>query len=152
MRTLAIDLGTRRIGLAMSDEGGQWATPIDVLFVSDPQQAIEPILKLIKTEDVKRIVVGLPLNMDGSSGPAARKTVVWTTGLAGSAASSSIPLQIIYIDERLSSFAAGQQLTERKKAGEKLTHKKKKQQLDAVAAAGFLQAFLDGKLQPIEVG
>jgi putative Holliday junction resolvase len=150
MRTLAIDLGTRRIGLAMSDEGGRWATPIDVLFVTDPAQAIEPILKLIKTEDVKRVVIGLPLNMDGTRGPAAQHVMHWTTGLAASVASASITIQIIYVDERLSSFAAEQQLTERKKAGEKLTHKKKKQQLDAVAAAGFLQAFLDGKLAPIE--
>jgi putative Holliday junction resolvase len=151
MRTLAIDLGQKRIGLAMSDEGGRWATPIDVLFVTDPQQAIEPILKLIKTEEVKRVVVGLPLNMDGTSGPAAKQTIAWTTGLAASAASASLTLQIIYIDERLSSFTAEQQLNDRKKAGEKLTHKRKKQQLDAVAAAGFLQAFLDGKLSAIEV-
>jgi putative Holliday junction resolvase len=149
MRTLAIDLGARRIGLALSDEGGRWATPHEVLFVTDPLQAIEPILRLIKAEDVKRIVVGLPINMDGSHGPAAQQTRNWTTGLAASAASVSLHPQIIFIDERLSSFAAEQQLTDRKKAGEKLTHKKKKQQLDAVAAAGFLQAFLDGTLAPL---
>ncbi len=149
MRTLAIDLGARRIGLAMSDEGGNWATPLDVLFVTDSNQAIEPILKLIKSEDVKRLVVGLPLNMDDTPGPAARGVIAWTTGLAASAASASLAIQIVYVDERLSSFAAEQQLTERKKAGEKLTHKKKKQQQDAVAAAGFLQAYLDGKLAPV---
>jgi len=152
MRTLAIDLGTKRIGLAMSDEGGKWATPLEVLFVTDPNQAMDPILKIIKSEDVKRLVVGLPLNMDGTKGPAAESTIRWTTGLAASAASASIRFEILYIDERLSSFTAGEQLTERKKAGEKLTHKKKKRQLDAIAAAGFLQAYLDGKLQPIDVG
>jgi putative Holliday junction resolvase len=151
MRTLAIDLGSRRIGLAISDEGGRWATPHEVLFVTDPNQAIEPILKLIKTEEVKQVVIGLPLNMDGTQGLAIQKTREWSTRLGASAASASIPIQILYIDERLSSFAAEQQLNERKKAGEKLTHKRKKQQLDAVAAAGFLQAFLDGKLQPIEL-
>jgi putative Holliday junction resolvase len=151
MRTLSIDLGTKRIGLALSDEGGRWATPHEVLFFTDPNQAIDPILKLIKTEDVKRIVIGLPINMDGTHGPATTKTIEWATGLAASAASASITIQIFFIDERLSSFAAEQQLTERKKAGEKLTHKRKKQQLDAIAAAGFLQAFLDGKIQPIEI-
>jgi len=149
MRTLAIDLGQRRIGLAMSDEGGRWATPHDVLFVTDPQQAIDPILKLIKTEEVKRLVIGLPINMDDRLGPAAHEVLRWSAGLAASAASASLTIQIIHVDERLSSFAAEQQLTERKRAGEKLTHKKKKQQQDAVAAAGFLQAYLDGKLQPI---
>jgi putative Holliday junction resolvase len=151
MRTLAIDLGTRRIGLAMSDQGGQWATPLDVLFVTDPLQAIEPIRKLIKTEEVRRLVVGLPLNMDGTQGPAAAETINWTTQLTASTVSSPPAVELIYIDERLSSHAAEQTLNERKKAGEKLTHKRKKQQLDAVAAAGFLQAFLDGKLQPIAI-
>jgi putative Holliday junction resolvase len=151
MRTLSIDLGSRRIGLAMSDEGGRWATPLDVLFVTDPLQAIDPILKLIKTEDVKRVVVGLPLNMDDTPGRAAQGVINWTTGLAASAAGISLHFEVIYVDERLSSFAAEQQLTERKKAGEKLTHKKKKQQLDAVAAAGFLQAYLDGKLEAIDL-
>ncbi len=151
MRTLAIDLGTRRIGLAMSDEGGGWATPLDVLFVTDPSQAIEPILQRIKTEDVKRLVVGLPINMDGSTGGAARDVMKWTAGLAESAARASVQVQIVYVDERLSSFAADQRLNDRKKAGEKLTRKRKKLQQDAVAAAEFLQAYLDGKLVALEL-
>jgi putative Holliday junction resolvase len=149
MRTLAIDLGTRRIGLAMSDEGGHWATPLEVLFVTDPIQAIEPIVKILRTEAVSRIVIGMPLNMDDTVGPAARAVMNWTKPLSAAAAALGHPVQILFVDERLSSFAAGQLLTDRKKAGEKLTHKKKKQQLDAIAAAGFLQAFLDGKLDPI---
>ena len=151
MRTLAIDLGTRRIGLAMSDEGGQWATPLQVLFVTDPVQAIEPILKILRTEAVQRIVLGLPLNMDDTTGPAARAVMNWSKGLAAAAASLPQKIEIIFVDERLSSFAAEQQLNERRRAGENLTHKRKKQQLDAVAAAGFLQAFLDGKLVAISV-
>ena len=151
MRTLAIDLGARRVGLALSDAGGRWATPHDVLNVSDPAQAVAPILKLVHEEDVQQLVVGLPLNMDGTTGPAARKTIEWATGLAASAARSLGPLKIIFVDERLSSFEAEQQLTDRKRAGEKLTRKRKKEQLDAIAAAGFLQAFLDGKLAPIDL-
>ncbi len=151
MRTLAIDLGTRRVGLAISDEGGAWATPLEVLFVTDPVQAIEPILKVVRTEAVRRIVIGLPINMDDSTGPAARSVRAWAATLAQSAADLLPPVDIIFVDERLSSFAAEQQLTDRKKAGEKMTQKRKKQQLDAVAAAGFLQAFLDGKLPAIEV-
>ncbi len=138
----------------MSDEGGKWATPLDVLFVTDPAQAIAPILKIILDEDVRRIVMGLPLNMDGTTGPAARKTIVWTAGLSASAGSIRSDLEFIYVDERLSSFDAEQRLTDRKKAGEKLTQKKKKERQDAIAAAGFLQAFLDGKLPaiPLQTG
>ena len=59
--------------------------------------------------------------------------------------------RVVFVDERLSSFDAEQQLIDRKRGGEKITRKRKKQQLDALAAAGFLQAFLDGKLPAIDV-
>jgi putative Holliday junction resolvase len=147
MRTLAVDLGTRRIGLAISDFGGKWATPHEVLSVTDPAQAVAPILKLIEAEDVRRVVVGLPLNMDGTSGPAARSAVEWAKKLLV----DTPGVELVFVDERLSSFAAEQQLNDRKRAGDKLTRKRRKQQLDAIAAAGFLQAYLDGKLAGIEV-
>ncbi len=145
MRTLAIDLGARRIGLALSDEGGRFATPLEVLFVSNPQLAIEPIVQVVRREAVQRIVVGLPLNMDDTVGPAARQTLAWA-GLLGQRC--SVPM--VFVDERLSSFDAEQQLIGRKRAGEKLTRQRKKQQLDAIAAASFLQAWLDGRLPAID--
>jgi len=146
MRTLAIDLGERRIGLSLSDDGGKLATPHEVLEVSSPNDAIHDIIKLMAAEQVKRVIVGLPLNMDDSLGPAAQKTIAWSRDLAVRAG-----IEIIFVDERLTSFEAEQQLNNRKRAGEKLTRAKKKRQLDALAAANFLQAFLDGKLQPIEL-
>ncbi|HEY0009284.1 MAG TPA: Holliday junction resolvase RuvX [Tepidisphaeraceae bacterium] len=145
MRTLAIDHGTRRIGLALSDEGGRWATPLEVLMVTDPAQALEPIAKLIVKEGVQRVVIGLPLNMDdGSISGQARLTIAWADKLS---ALTGIPTT--YVDERLSSFEAEQQLIGLKRQGAKMTRKSKKKTLDAVAAAGFLQEFLDGKLPPI---
>ena len=146
MRTLAIDLGARRIGLALSDAGGRLASAYDVLNVSNSEQAIELVLPLLEREGVERIVLGLPLNMDDSIGPAARSTIAWGNELARR---SGRP--IVYVDERLSSFAAEQQLNERRRGGEKLTRGKKKQRLDAVAAALFLQAFLDGRLPAIAI-
>jgi putative holliday junction resolvase len=146
MRTLAIDLGACRIGLALSDEGGRFATPYEVLTVGGPAQAVGPILKVVEREGVERLVVGLPLNMDGSAGPAARQAVEW-----GKSLSARAGMPVVFIDERLSSFDAEQQLIERKRAGEKLTRQRKKEQLDAIAAATFLQAFLDGKLDPQDV-
>ena len=145
MRTLAIDLGTRRVGLALSDEGGRFATPLDVLTVSSPDHALGQVLPVIQTEAVQRVVLGVPLNMDDTLGPAARTTVAWGRALA---ARANIP--VVFVDERLSSFAAEQTLADRKRAGEKLTHQRKKQQLDAVAAASFLQQFLDGRLPPLD--
>ena len=144
MRTLAVDLGSRRVGLALSDEGGRFATPVDVLTVSSPQQAAAEIATFIRKESVERIVVGVPLNMDDSIGPAACDAIAWGRKLS---ADCGIPL--VLIDERLSSFAADQILTERKRGGEKMTRKNRRERLDAIAAAGFLQAFLDGKLPPL---
>lgn len=147
MRTLAIDLGTRRIGLAMSDEGGRWATPLDVLFVTDPAQAVAPVAALVAKEDVRRVVLGLPLNMDDSLGGQAKSVIAW----AGTLRPHLGGVPVVFVDERLSSFDAGQTLLSVKRAGAKMTRKDKKQALDAVAAASFLQAFLDGKLAAIDV-
>jgi putative Holliday junction resolvase len=146
MRTLAIDYGTRRVGLALSDEGGRFATPLDVLQVSSPAQAAEQTLSIIKKEDAQRLLIGLPLNMDDTLGPAAKQVIAWATDLATRA-----NLPVIYVDERLSSFDAEQQLIDRKRSGERLTRKRKKEQLDALAAANLLQAFLDGRLPPLEI-
>jgi putative Holliday junction resolvase len=144
MFTLSIDLGARRIGLALSDQGARLATPLLVLEVSSPAAALAAILQIIRKHAVQRIVLGLPLNMDDTFGPAARRTIAFGHRLAAAAA-----LPLLFVDERLSTFQARQQLISRKQAGEKLTRRKKKRRLDALAAADFLQAFLDGRLRPI---
>ena len=146
MRTLAVDLGARRVGLALSDEGGRYATPYDVLTVTSPAQAAERTLAIIRKEGVTRLVVGLPLNMDDSKGPAARAAAEWGQAVARDAA-----IPVAFVDERLSSFSAEQQLIDRKRGGEKITRGQRKQRLDALAAAGFLQEFLDGKLAELDV-
>ncbi|MGD0388102.1 MAG: Holliday junction resolvase RuvX [Tepidisphaeraceae bacterium] len=146
MRTLAIDYGERRIGVALSDAGGKLATPYDVLQAASVSQAISQILRIIDAEGVERIVVGLPLNMDGSSGPAAKKAVKF-----GRSLSSRSGREVIFVDERLSSFQAEQQISARRRGGERITRKSKKQRLDAVAAAVFLQEFLDGRHSEIEI-
>jgi putative Holliday junction resolvase len=146
MRTLAIDLGTRRVGLALSDAAGKIGTPLTVLQVTSEVQAIEKILPIVVEEGVERIVVGLPLNMDDSIGPAARGAIAFGKSLA-----SRSGKPVIFVDERLSSFQAEQDLIDRKRGGEKITRKSKKQRLDALAAAVFLEAFLQGKLPAIAV-
>ena len=148
MRTLAVDLGTRRVGLALGDAGGRLATPLDVLAVRDADAATGPVAAVVRAEGVGRVVVGLPLNMDGTIGPAARAAVAWGRRLAAVVGPG---VTILFVDERLSSFAAEQHLTDRKRAGERLTRAKRKRQLDALAAADFLQAFLDGRAPAIDV-
>jgi putative holliday junction resolvase len=146
MRSLAVDFGSRRVGLAMSDEGGRFATPLDVLRITSPEQATDQIIILCKKEQVQRLLVGLPLNMDGTFGPAARDAIAWGRDLSDRAG-----IAVIFVDERLSSFEAEQKMVDRKRGGERITRKRRKSRLDAHAAAGFLQAFLDGKLQGIGV-
>ena len=144
MRTLAIDLGEKRVGLAMSDEGGQIATPLDVLEVSSPEHAIAQILAIVEREGVKQILLGLPLDMSGAFGPSASRAFAWGVDLHQQ---SKIPL--VFVDERLSSFEVEQRLIERKRSGEKITRRQKKQQLDALVAAQLLREFLTRGLAPI---
>jgi RNase H-fold protein (predicted Holliday junction resolvase) len=68
----------------------------------------------------------------------------------GNALAAATGKPVVFVDERLSSFTAEQQLIDRKRGGERLTRGGKKQRLDALAAAGFLQEFLDGRLQPLD--
>jgi len=145
MRTLAIDFGKRRIGLALSDAGGKLATPYEVLQITSNSQALEKIAKVIAAEGVERIVIGLPLNMDGTRGRAANEATEFGRLLASRAG-----VKTIFVDERLSTFQAEQDLLDARREGQKLTRKSKKLRLDALAAAGFLQEFLDGKLEAME--
>jgi putative Holliday junction resolvase len=133
------------VGLALSDEGGRFATALDVLTINSPKEARDRVLEVIAREDVQRIAVGVPLNMDDSIGGSAKTAIAWARDLAEHAQKP-----LVLLDERLSSFEAEQSLTERKRGGEKLTRQGRKSRLDAIAAASFLQAFLDGKLQPLD--
>ena len=117
-----------------------------MLTVASPQQAIDRVLQVIEKEGAEQIVVGVPLNMDDSVGPAAHSAVAWGRSLA-----SRSGRRVVFVDERLSSFDAERQLVDRRCAGEKLTRQRKKEQLDALAAARFLQDFLDGRAPPFHV-
>ena len=141
MRHLCIDYGTRRVGLALSDEGGRFASPLEVVEVTSPAGARDRAVAVATREGVEVVVVGLPLNMDDSEGPAARAVRTWSAEVAAACGAT-----LVLVDERLSSFAAEQSLIERQRAGEKMTRKGKKKRLDAVVAAQLLQAYLDGTL------
>lgn len=145
MRTLAVDYGEKRIGLAISDEAGKLASALEVLNVSSSEAGIEDIIRVIQREEADRLVVGLPLNMeDGSIGKSARRVHLWGKRLGERAGKP-----VVFVDERLSSFQAMEMLADRREAGWKATRSKKKERLDALAAADFLQSFLDGKLNPL---
>jgi len=133
MRYLAIDYGSRRTGLAICDADETIASPLQVLQGSN--RLIGRIADIAAAEEVRGLVVGLPLNMDGSEGPQAVKTRAFAERLRG-----QIQLPVHFQDERLSSFGATEKLNE---AG--LSKARRKARLDAVAAAEILRAFLDEK-------
>ena len=131
MRYLAIDYGQKRTGLAVCDAEERLACPLAVL--TGQKNLIADISDEVKRQAVDAIVLGLPLNMDDTEGPAAKNVRNFAEQLK-----KHFDIPIHFHDERLSSFDA-----EKKLSGIKLTTKKKKKLLDAVAAAAILQSFLD---------
>jgi len=133
MRCLGLDIGDRRIGVAISDPGEILASPLVAITREDDQRAIDAIVKLVDQYDVKRIVIGLPYSLDGSIGGQANKVMDFIERL-----SKCTRADIEVRDERLSTVAAGRLLRE---AGTKRA--KKRAQLDSAAAAFILQGYLD---------
>ncbi len=128
-----LDLGTKTIGVALSDLRRSVATPTQVIrrekFTLDAAQ----LLALIAAREVKGIVLGLPLNMDGSEGPRVQSTRAFARNLE-----KLTPLPIGFWDERLSTVAAERALLEAD-----ASRKRRKEVIDAVAAGYILQGALD---------
>jgi len=133
MRILGLDVGDRRIGIAISDPGEILASPLVTITREDKQNAIDAIIKLVNHHDVKRIVVGLPYSLNGSISIQANKVMDFVEEL-----SKGTSAKIEIWDERLSTVAVERLLREagNKKAGKKASR-------DAAAAAFILQGYLD---------
>lgn len=134
MRYLAIDYGEKRTGIAIGDDETGHVAPVTTIISGDSTQRLRELEKLIDTYGPDALIVGLPLNMDGSTGPAALQVQRFTEQLR-----TRTGLSVHEIDERLTSFAADEQMTQ---SGLKLTRGKKKQHRDALAAAQILRDFL----------
>ncbi len=141
MRILGIDLGAKRIGLAMSDPGGILATPHSVLTRSGSRGRDQRrIAALVEEWDVGRIVVGLPLSLDGTLGAAAEAAEAEAREIG---VVTGVPVETY--DERLTTVSAHQVLREQGVAGPD-----RKDVVDKVAAAVLLQAWLDGRPAGVE--
>lgn len=133
-RILGIDFGLKRVGLAMTDPGGVLASPYATLERTTREQCFADIKRIIETEGVRRVVVGLPLGLDGRETETTRQAKNFADSLARRV---SVPVELF--DERLTSAQAEAELTE---AG--LTcPKKKKQALDSQAATIILRSWMD---------
>lgn len=130
-RFLGLDVGERRIGVALSDASGRLATPLTTIGARD--RPLERIARLAHEHGVCEVVVGLPLTLRGEVGPQAAAVQRFAEALA-----TTLELPVHLFDERLTTAAAEQYLRE---LGVK--PEKRRQQIDQVAAAIILQDYLD---------
>jgi putative Holliday junction resolvase len=137
MAILAIDFGRLRIGLAVAESINAPAYPLGTLHRSSMKQDLEQILRMIDSRGVTQIVVGLPLNMDGTEGPSARAARNF-----GAQIGTRLGLPVYYSDERLSSFEARARLSEQGSL------RRRKPAIDALAAAIILEQWLAGQRNP----
>lgn len=137
MRVVGLDLGSRRIGVAVSDSGGVLATPYSVIERSgDPAADRARIAGVVHELEAGTVVVGLPLSLDGSRGPAATAAVTEVDALRQVL---DVPVEVH--DERLSTMSAHRSLTASGLKGSA----RRRQVVDQVAAAVVLQSWLDGR-------
>jgi putative Holliday junction resolvase len=137
MRVLGVDLGSRRIGLAISDLDRNFAFPLDAIASAGMTRDVEALRVLITEREVERVVVGLPLHMDGRAGPEAEAARKFADALAETA---GLPVELI--DERWTSVEAERALRgdgRKKRAREKA---RKSGELDSMAASILLRTWL----------
>jgi putative Holliday junction resolvase len=135
MRCLALDVGERRTGVAV---GEQIARPLTTLKRRSRVEDYNRIAHLIREYGVERVVVGLPLNMDGSRGMQARRVTRYAERMNEALAEMGVGVELVFWDERLTTEAASLILRGRSGA-----HAGGDQSVDAVAAAVILQSYLD---------
>jgi len=132
-RLLALDVGDVRIGIAVCDRDRVMASPYDQYTRRSPEKDTEFFRQLVAAEQIVGLVVGLPINMNGTEGPKAvayRKYGEWLAGV--------LKLPVAFFDERLTTHAAQGMLID---AG--LSRQKRKERIDKLAATLILQAYLE---------
>lgn len=131
---IGLDLGSKTIGVAISDTGRQFASPLlGLARAKSFAKTASPLLDILLTEKAAALIVGLPLNMDGSDGPAAQSARAFARNLA-----ALTPLPIALWDERLSTAAVTRTLLEAD-----TSRRRRAEVVDKMAAAYILQGALD---------
>ena len=133
MRLLALDVGDKRTGVALSDSMGMIATPLTTIQAGDEDELATAVMALITEHGAEQVVVGMPLTLAGEMGSQAKRTGHFVRHLKGLTA-----LPVKMLDERLSTVEATRRMRE---AGTR--RKKVRENIDAAAAAVVVQAYLD---------
>lgn len=135
MRALGLDLGTKTIGLAVTDELGITAQGLQTLERRGLRKDLEALAQTVADYAIDRFVIGLPLNMDGSEGPRAEATRKF-----GDALENTTKLPVIYWDERLTTVAAHRMLLEAD-----VSRRKRREVVDQIAAVLILQGWMESQ-------
>jgi putative Holliday junction resolvase len=136
-RILALDYGTKRIGIALSDELGWTAQPLETLNRRTLDRDISHIASLVETHEVRQVLLGFPLQLDGREGPAIQAMREFQARLE-----QGVPVPVILWDERLTTKAAEDLLI-----AADVSRKKRKGVVDRIAASILLQSYL-ASLEP----
>ena len=141
MRALALDVGTRTIGLALSDPDGILASAWETLRRRGEAADVSELLARIEAREVGCVVVGLPLELDGRAGHRARRVLRLVEALRERLAARPVPpVEVVTWDERFSTAAAERALIEID-----MSRQRRKEKIDAVAAELILQGWLDAR-------
>jgi putative Holliday junction resolvase len=137
MRVLALDVGERRVGIAISDPTGALARPLQGLIRGSRAEDFATISDIVAEYDVGLIVVGQPLSLNGSEGPQARRIAGYAERLA-----EYLPTPVILWDERYTT-AEAEEILRQGRSEKKRRRARASGELDAIAAAVILQSYLD---------
>jgi putative Holliday junction resolvase len=132
-RIAGLDVGTVRIGVAISDPTGRMAHPRETVAARPLAAAVDRVAAILAEAQIRRVVVGLPIDLDGKAGRAVRMVRLFTRALV-----ERTGVEVVEWDERLTSVAA-----ERMLVGADLSRARRRQVVDQVAAAMILQGWLD---------
>ncbi|MBN6887797.1 putative pre-16S rRNA nuclease [Cytobacillus horneckiae] len=137
MRTIGLDVGSKTVGVALSDALGWTAQGLETIKINEEQKqyGFKRIGELVKEHDVSKAVVGFPKNMNGTIGPRGEASQFY-----GAELERRFGLQVIYWDERLTTMAAERVLLEAD-----VSRKKRKKVIDKMAAVMILQGYLDSQ-------
>lgn len=142
MRVMALDVGHKRIGVALSDPGQILASSLQVIERKGQQQDLAAVVQLVQEHEVGKIIVGYPRSLDGTVGQQAKVVERYVAVLEEKLGDLSLDVPVVLWDERLSTAAADRLMVE---AGRKSRERRKR--IDAVAAAVILQDYLDASKQ-----
>lgn len=134
-RILGLDIGTKRIGVAISDPLGITAQPLMTIERESKKKDLEAIEALLDQYQVRKVVVGMPFNMNGTIGTSGEMAK-----MVGEKIKNKFKIELIYVDERLSTVSAERVLIE----GD-IRREERKNIIDKVAASYILQTYLDSK-------